>query len=186
MAGEPKDKTEQFEEFIKHFKRYDRWRRSGHSLERATNWILAINIGTLFLLVGNFGKFVVSGAMPLKPLFLLSALFLGFSIVDLAFCRALLYLRELGMNMALERFEGLPERIQLKIGDKTKKEMESKTKEELEEMVEQITKSSSGLWVKAHNLMDRAFPLIISGLVFYVLGVLLLAIYVVTFIVKYL
>jgi len=178
MAGEPKDKTEQFDKFIKHFKRYDRWRRSGHSLERATNWMLAINIGTLFLLVGNFGKFVVSGAMPLKPLFLLSALFLGFSIVDLAFCRALLYLRELGMNMALDRFEGLPERIQLKIGDKTK--------EELEEMVEQITKSSSGLWVKAHNVMDRAFPLIISGLVFYVLGVSLLAIYVVTFIVKYL
>lgn len=180
-----KESKQKVDEFTKRFKRYDRWRRSRRTLESAANWMLAINIGTLFLLVGSFGKFMVSNVMPLKPLFLLSALFLAFSTVALAFCRALLYLREFGMDKALEDFEGLPDRIHLKIGDKTKREIESKTKEELKETVERIAKRSSELWVKAHNLITHISPLIISALVFYVLGILLLAIYIVIFIVKY-
>ncbi|MBA7604260.1 hypothetical protein ES703_11379 [subsurface metagenome] len=165
-------------EFAQRLEGYDRWRRSRRSIESATNWMLAINLGTLFLLVGSFGKFIVSDVMPIKPLFLLSAFFLGFSGITLAFFRAVLYLREFGVNKALEDLQGLPDRVRLNI--------ETKTKEELKETVERIGKRSVVMWSSAHNLIPRFLPLIISGLAFYVLGVLLLAIYVVTFIVKYL
>lgn len=164
-------------EFAQRLKRYDRWRHSRYSIENATNWMLAINIGTLFLLVGSFGKFIVSNVMPIKPLFLLSGFFLSFSAIVLAFCRALFYLRQFGINHAVEDIEGLPDRVRLNIKRKTKKE--------LKEMVERISKRSVIIWGVAHNLIPRFLPLIVFALVFYVFGVLLLGIYIVIFIVKY-
>jgi len=130
------------------------------------------------LLVGSFGKFIVSSVMPMKPLFLLSACFLGFSATILTFCRALLYLRQFGISKALEDIEGLPDRVQLNI--------KRKTEQELKEMVTRIATRSVVLWRLAHNLIVRLPPLIVSALVFYILGVLLLATYIVIFIMKYL
>ena len=157
--------------------RYDRWRRSKYSIEKATNWMLVINTGTLFLLIGSLDKFIVSNVMPAKSLFLLSAFLLGFSVMVLAFFRAILYLRELVTNKALEDIEGLSDRVSLNIKRKTKKE--------LREMVERISKRSVIIWGAVHNLMPRFLPLIVFAVVFYVLGILLLAIYVIIFIVKY-
>lgn len=164
--------------------RYDRWRRSRSTFENATNWLLAINIGTLFLLIGSFGKFVVSGVMPIKGLFLLSAFFLAFSVIAFAFCRGILYLREFGINKALEDIEGLPDRVDLKTKNKTKEESKE-MKEELVEMVEGIFDRSGTLWRALHNLITYLPPLIISGLASYILGVLLLAVYILIFIAKY-
>lgn len=164
-------------QFTQRLERYDRWRRSKYSIEKATNWMLAINTGTLFLLVANLDKFVVSSVMPAKSLFLLSAFFLGFSVMVLAFFRAILYLREFVTNHALEDIEGLPDRARLNI--------KTKTKEEIKEMIERISKRSVIIWGAVHNLIPRFLPLIVFAVVSYVLGVLLLTIYVIIFIVKY-
>ncbi len=164
-------------QFTQRLERYDRWRRSKYSIEKATNWMLAINTGTLFLLVASLDKFVVSSVMPAKSLFLLSAFFLGFSVMVLAFFRAILYLREFVTNHALEDIEGLPDRARLNI--------KTKTKEEIKEMIERISKRSVIIWGAVHNLIPRFLPLIVFAVVSYVLGVLLLTIYVIIFIVKY-
>ncbi|HEC65327.1 MAG TPA: hypothetical protein ENI23_08535 [bacterium] len=185
MEKESKEKMDYLKElskkkinqFTQRLERYDRWRRSKYSIEKATNWMLAINTGTLFLLVANLDKFVVSSVMPAKSLFLLSAFFLGFSVMVLAFFRAILYLREFVTNHALEDIEGLPDRARLNI--------KTKTKEEIKEMIERISKRSVIIWGAVHNLIPRFLPLIVFAVVSYVLGVLLLTIYVIIFIVKY-
>lgn len=185
MDKESKEKMDELGEFLQtktndftqRLKRYDRWRHSRRTIESATNWMLAINLGTLFLLVGSFGKFIVSNVIPIKPLFLVSAFLLGLSAIILAFFRALLYLRDFGINQALGDIQGLPDRVHLNIKRKTKKE--------LMEMLERIGTRSIFLWRFAHNLIPRFLPLIVFGLVFYVLGVLLLAIYIVIFFVRY-
>ena len=185
MDKESKEKMDEVDKLLRtkikdlseRLKRYDRWGRSRRSIESATNWMLAINLGTLFLLVGSLGKFIVSNVMPIKPLFLVSAFLLGLSAITLAFFRALLYLRDFGINQALDDVEGLPDRVRLNI--------KRKTKEELKKMVERIATRSVFIWQFAHNLIPRFLPLIIFGLVFYVFGVLLLATYIVIFIVRY-
>jgi len=134
--------------FTQRLAKYDRWRRLRSSIENATNWMLAINTGTLFFLVGSFGRFIVSDVMPNKPLFLVSAFLLGFSLVLLALFRAILYLRGFLSNKALEDIEGLPDRVHLNI--------ERKTKEELKDLMERISKRSSG-YLGFRSQLDTSF-----------------------------
>jgi hypothetical protein len=161
-------------EFTQRLERYDRFQRSRHSLENATNWILAISAGTLLWLLGNFDKFTAPHITTNKSLFLLPALFLGASTIIFALVRGTLYLRQIGIDKALEDIQGLPNRLHLNI--------ESKTEEELNEMVNRISNRSIKLWRKSHNLMSHTPPLFRAGLISYIAGLLLVIIYILIFV----
>ena len=171
------------DDFIQHLERYDRFRRSHHSLESATNWMLAISVGTLLWLLGCFDKFTVSNVMlnksfmPNKSLFLLAVFFLGISTLFFALVRVILYLRQIAMDKALEDIQGLPDRVNLN--------KETKTEEETNKMVDRIGIRAIDLWVKAHNLICHTALLIKFGLIFYIGGLLISVIYITIFVVRY-
>ncbi|MCK4476215.1 MAG: hypothetical protein KAU16_05760 [Methanophagales archaeon] len=165
------------DEFIQRLERYDRFRRSHYSLESATNWMLAISVGTLFWLLGSFDKFAVSDVIPNKSLFLLAVFFLGLSTIFFTLVRAILYLRQIAIDKALEDIQGLPDRVNLN--------KENKTEEELNKMVDRIGIRSIELWGKAHNLICPTSPLIKLGLIFYIGGLVSSGIYITIFVVKY-
>ncbi len=163
-------------EFTQRLERYDRFQRSRHSLENATNWILAISVGTLLWLLGNFDKFTAQYITTNKSLFLLSALLLGASTIIFALARGALYLRQIGIDKALEDIQGLPDRLRLNI--------ESKTKEELNEMVNRISDRSIKLWRKSHNLITHIPSLFKAGGILYIAGLSLVVTYILIFFLK--
>ena len=166
------------DEFVQRLERYDRFLRSHRSLESATNWTLAISMGTLLWLLSSFDKFAVSNIIPNKSLFLLAVFFLGLSAIFFALVRAIMYLRQIAIDKALEDIQGLPDKVNLN--------KESKTEEELNKMIDRISNRSIELWGKAHNLICHTPSLIKLGWIFYIGGLVISGIYVTIFVVKYL
>ena len=160
---------EKASEFTKRLERYDRYGRSHKSLESTSNWVLAISAGTLLWSLGNVDKLTAFQLISDKILILFSVSFLGLSTLIFALVRLLFFLRQVGIDTALEGLEGLPDRVNLNI--------ETKTEEELNEIIARISERSVKLWQTSHNLISHVPSLFKAGWIFYVLGLSIVVIY---------
>ena len=177
MSSEKKYDQDKFNAMIQKIERYDRFRRSRYSIEKTTNWIFAISAGTFLWLMGSFDKFVISNTMPNKVLYLTAVLFLGVSTVLFFLGKGILYMRQIVIDNTIESIEGLPDRAKLN--------RLHKTEEELDLMVERILNKKLESWGQWHNTITSTVTLIKYGLLFYIIGLVMLSTYIIIFIVKY-
>ena len=177
MSSEKKYDQDKFNAIIQKIERYDRFRRSRYSIEKTTNWIFAISAGTFLWLMGSFDKFVVSNTIPNKVLYLTAVLFLGISTVLFFLGNGILYMRQIAIDKAIESIEGLPDRAKLN--------RPHKTEEELDLMVKRILNKNIEFWGQWHNTIMSTVTLIEYGLLFYIIGLLMISTYIFIFIVKY-
>ena len=178
MSNERKIDRDELNVFIQKLKRYDRYRLSHSTIEKTTNWIFAINVGTLLWFLGSFDKFLLVNILPNKTLFLITVLFLGISTVLFTLVKGILYLRQIAIDKAIESIEGLPDRVDLN--------KDTKTENELDLMIERISDRSLKLWHEGHNTITFAYSLIKYGLFCYIIGLELLTTYIIIYIIKYL
>ncbi|MCP4582255.1 MAG: hypothetical protein GY839_11620 [candidate division Zixibacteria bacterium] len=144
--------------------------RTLKSIGNIINWNLAISSGTFLFLWGNLSNFVVSNKLPMKWIYIMTIIFIGFSVICFSVAHLLLLKRRLFLDNALEIIEN-----------------------HLKEFKKEEPKPKSlpnGEWLTNTILSNKTFScsdsLIRSGQFSYILGIVLAFIYLILFIIKFL
>lgn len=142
------------------------------AIENSINWAVAISLGSLLWIMGNFDKFRINGIFFNRDLFSIILALIGVSAISFIFLRSLLYISDVKQGAYLYGLSAIPKLIDI---DEKMGKFDGDTVIRCYSESEFDRKDSSKFYSKWFG--KRGDYIIMIGMVSYCLGILFSVIY---------